>query len=166
MKSIAQKLIGIFFLCALPFLSDAQGLVKKTHDCSGFHRDFCAPSDIPEFKYNGQSRSALFALGETSELNVICYAGHDYRVSFCKEEVIQQDIHFKIKNKQDEVLYSNDQDDQYASEFEFSAGDRTKRLVLEVTIPKEDTQDSKLKSTSVACIGVLIEHMPSPDTGF
>jgi len=205
--------------------------------CNHFHESFCTPSDNEMFHINGQSKSALFAKGQTSELNIIVYKGQDYRISLCMDENLGSQIQFKIyqtinakvdkvvetKGMQDEyikcdecngtgmvdgntcekcngegqiatgkqvevtnkethqvvekqkdVLYDNSADN-YATEIEFSA-ETTKRLTIEVTVPDAGGSGSSkgiktgkgklMKSSDMGCVGILVEHMTTPISGF
>jgi hypothetical protein len=148
----------------------AVGMVQA-QVCNNYHREkkFCPPSK-DGFVYNGQSRSAYFYRGQTSELNVIFHNKQDYRVSFCLEETLGDRIEFKIKDgKTGELLYNN-ADEDYTTTFEFRC-ESTRRLAFDITIPEEGDGGGggklkKLKATTAGCIGVLIEHMTTQRSGF
>ncbi len=216
-------ILAVAIMLAIPSMTMAQG------SCGNFHRSACSVSENRMFNYNGQSRSALFAKGKTSELNIVVYKGQDYRISFCSDvEKIGDQIQFKIfevrkgvpvekqveekwmedeyvkcsecsgtgvvdeetcyncngdaqvatgeqvemkqmvtktvYERRKEVLYDNSQDGM-AQEIEFSI-DKTKKLIIEVSIPAGETPKHKLGSADMACLGVLIEHMTTPRGGF
>lgn len=200
--------------------------------CNYFHTKYCMPSENDLFKLNGQSKSALFSKGQTSELSIIVYKGQDYRISLCMDENLGSQVAFKIYEtkkvkvqktvehksmeeemkdcdachgegyvdgetcydcegsgqvstgkevekidkevqtvveRQKELLYDNSQDG-FSNEIEFSV-ETTRRLILEVTIPGggESTGKSKgkmMKSSDMGCVGVLVEHMTTPISGF
>lgn len=140
--------------------------------CNNFHQDkkFCPPSK-DGFLYNGQSRSAFFYKGQSSELNVVFHDKQDYRISFCLDETLGDRIEFKIKDGQTgELLYDN-ADEDYTKTFEFRC-ESTRRLSFNITIPEDGSAGSetgklkKLQSTESGCLGVLIEHMTRSKTGF
>ena len=64
------------------------------------------------------------------------------------------------------VLWDNQEHDM-AEEIEFSATS-TKRLVIEVTAPGavSDKPRKNDKQYDIGCVGILIEHMPTPAMGF
>lgn len=64
------------------------------------------------------------------------------------------------------VLWDNQEHDM-AQEVEFSATS-TKRLVVEVTAPGAVNPKPKKndKEYDIGCVGILIEHMPTPPLGF
>ena len=133
--------------------------------CKNFHKSFCASSPNKFFKYNGQSRSALFAKGQTSELTVVVYGKQDYAISICTEQALGDQVEWKILDaKSRDVLYSN-ADDGYAQTFEFSS-QKTRKLILSVSIPDGETKSKKRKPEDMACLGLLIEHMQTPKSGF
>lgn len=156
----AMKIVPVFaiVMLLLPIGLSAQ-------HCNNFHRKNCYPSDNAFFEYNGQSKSALFKKGQTSEMNIIIYKGQDYRLSICTEPELGEKVEYKIKDaKTGEVLYDNAGDD-YAQDFEFTCS-YTRRIVIEVTVPDGETKDKKLKPRDMACLGVLVEHMTTPKAGF
>lgn len=224
MKQIS-KILLITAIIMAPALSFGQY-------CNYFHTKYCLPSENELFKLNGQSKSALFSKGQTSELSIIVYKGQDYRISLCMDENLGSQIAFKIYEtkkvkvqktvehktmeeevkdcetckgegyvdgetcydcdgagqrstgkeveiidkevktvleRQKELLYDNSQDG-FSNEIEFSV-ETTRRLILEVTIPGggESTGKSKgkmMKSSDMGCVGVLVEHMTTPISGF
>ncbi len=139
--------------------------------CNQWHTEKkqCPPS-TDEFKLNGQSRSALMYKGQKSSLNVIFHDEQDYRITICPEsEMLGEQVEFKIRDgKTQEVLYDNASQD-FSPIFEFSCA-QTQRMVLEIKVPDDgdggSSKLSKLKSTSSGCLGVLIEYMSTPKTGF
>lgn len=138
--------------------------------CSHYHEEkkYCPPS-TDNFKINGQSRSALMYKGQKSSVNVIFHNGQDYRITICPEEVLGQEISFKIKDGQTEDLLYNNADEDGNLIVEFSC-EQTQRMTLVVEIPDEGAEGAgklaKLKSTTSGCLGVLIEFMATPKTGF
>jgi len=157
--------------------------------CNHYHDKYCAPSENEMFKLNGQSKSALFGKGQTSELSILVYKKLDYRVSLCVEEGLGSRVGFKIYEvkkvrvektieentvvvieKQKELLYDNSKDG-YATEIQFTV-EKSRRLVVEISIPSGggDSSSKKksklLKSSEMGCVGILVEHMTTPKTGF
>jgi hypothetical protein len=66
------------------------------------------------------------------------------------------------------VLWDN-QDHEMADEVEFTATS-TKRLAVEITAPGVPEDPKKAgtggKPNDIGCVGILIEHMPTPNIGF
>jgi len=229
MKHFYKKIILGLAILALPSLSFAQY-------CNNFHDSYCEPSENEMYKPNGQSKSALFGKGQTSELSVIVYKGQDYRISLCMDENLGSGLEFKVYEnkkvkvekvietkemedvlascdacsgsgtsdgdmcydcngsgqvatgeqkevtskqtsivyeKQKSLLYDNTQDN-LATELEFSV-ETTQRLIFEISIPNEGGSGKSsvskgkgklVKSSDMGCVGILIEHMTTPKTGF
>jgi len=225
MKQHINKLILLAAVIITPAISFGQY-------CNQFHTKYCNPSENEMFKLNGQSKSALFSKGQTSELNIIVYKGQDYRISLCMDENLGSQIKFKIyenkrvkvekvietktmeddykkcpdcngegmidgetcetcygegqiatgeqkevisketkivTEKRKELLYDNSQDG-FANELEFTV-ETTRRLTLEISIPGGGGESSgkrgkMMKSSDMGCVGVLVEHMTTPISGF
>lgn len=224
MKKYINKILLVSIIISLPAISFGQY-------CNYFHTKYCQPSDDDMFKLNGQSKSALFAKGQTSELNIIVYKGQDYRLSLCMDENLGSQMTFKVyetkkvkvekivetKTMEDEykkcescngtgmtgsetcyecngdmqvltgnqvevinketrqvvenqkqLLYDNSQDG-FSNEIEFSV-ETTRRLIIEVSIPGGGgggaSKGKMMKSSDMGCVGILVEHMTTPITGF
>ena len=89
MKKYIHKILLLAIIISLPALSFGQY-------CNYFHTKYCQPSENDMFKLNGQSKSALFSKGQTSELNIIVYKGQDYRISLCMDENLGSQMTFKV----------------------------------------------------------------------
>ena len=226
MKKHINKIILLAVVVMIPAMSFSQY-------CNYFHSKYCNPSENEMFKLNGQSKSALFSKGQTSELSIVVYRKQDYRISVCMDENLGSQVKFKIYEfkkvkvekviesrtmeevikkcsdcngsgtiddeecsscdgvgematgeerevisketkvvveKQKQLLYDNSEDG-FANEIEFTV-ESTRRLVLEVSIPggsggSSTGKKSKLmKSSDMGCIGILVEHMTTPVSGF
>lgn len=149
--------------------------------CTSYHKRKCLGADAEGFRYNSQSKSALFEKGHTSDLYVVVHSGQDYRVSFCKEKKISENLRFKvISARSNEVLYDNAIDEN-AEFFEFSCTS-TQRIIFRITAPgdsvaaeseEEESNSRKRRGREeepdpddMFCLGVLIENMPTPAIGF
>jgi len=193
--------------------------------CNHFHDKYCYPSENDLFKLNGQSKSALFSKGQTSELSIIVYNKQDYRISVCMDENLGEQIKFKIYEtkkvkvekvietksmedeyekdengelvedeygeniltgnqievieketkvvieKQKQLLYDNSEDG-FSQEIEFTV-ESTRRLTVEITVPNGGGGEAStkkrgklMKSSDMGCVGLLVEHMTTPISGF
>lgn len=108
MKNL-KKIFTALLITALPMLVSAQY-------CNTFHTKFCEPAG-GMYTLNGQSKSALFSKGQTSELNVIVYKGQDYRISLCFDQTLGSQITFKVyetkKVKVEKVVETKTMEDEY-----------------------------------------------------
>ncbi|MBW6482874.1 MAG: hypothetical protein K0B10_07415 [Vicingaceae bacterium] len=109
MKNLKNIFLA-FLTIVLPILASAQY-------CNTFHTKYCPPSDNGMYSLNGQSKSALFSKGQTSELNVIVYKGQDYRISLCFDQTLGSQITFKVyetkKVKVEKVIETKTMEDEY-----------------------------------------------------
>ncbi len=188
----AFSLSFVLFLIGTTFShAQHQGeLVEKTGDCSGFHGQKCKMPDA--FEKNGQSKSALMSVSDTSVLSFVAYSGHDYYIGVCKQEVLSNEIHFKIKDtemvkdttveidsskgftvkdttvsyKKKTITVWDNQDHDNTQKLEFANPDNSRRLKIWVATKGESNKSSKLKTREMGCVGVLIGHAPTRDTGF
>lgn len=110
MKQLINKIVLLAAIIVIPAFSFGQY-------CNYFHTKYCLPSEDEMFKLNGQSKSALFAKGQTSELNIIVYNGQDYRISLCMDENLGSQLKFKIyetkKVKVEKVVETKTMEDEY-----------------------------------------------------
>lgn len=161
-------------------LTAGSNSVAQTSDCLDYHRFNCVPASDARFSINGQSRSASVKIGEETELNVIVYRGQDYRVSVCNEEKILGQLAIRLVEKLrvaktgpdgkstyeevEKVLWDNTSHDMVTS-IEFSCT-ATKRIAIEVNAPGAAERKGRRADQDIGCVGILIEHMPSPGIGF
>lgn len=67
--------------------------------------------------------------------------------------------------EEEQVLWDNTEHDM-ANEVEFSCA-ATKRIAIEVMAPGSNEEKSKKGvPNDIGCVGILIEHMPTPSVGF
>lgn len=140
--------------------------VEKEEYCTNYHREACSFSvkDI-EWKYNSQSRSALFKPGQKSSFTFVANKGYDYRFTFGAEEKILQGqpLVFKVFEAKTKKPLFNSEDEGSAKEFEFSC-DNGMNVLVEVEIPEGNASDGKKKI--YGCVGFLMQSRKSPTTGF
>lgn len=173
----------IFFIaaCAASVLASAQS------ECSDYWTGAQRSSDA-RFRTNGQSRGASVQVGKPTELNIIVYKGQDYHIAFAYDEkVLGDSIHVRLIEKVREanikpstdgspssITYADvrkviwDNAEQGGSQdIEFTATS-SKRMAIEVTAPgvSENGGNGKRSDRDIGCLGILIEHMPTPNVGF
>ena len=124
-------------------------------DCTDYHEFNCTFADWTYF-YSRQSKSALFKKGQTSELRLIAYGKEDYFISVCTHRKFAP-IHFKIfeDNEDKDLLYDNSSE-AFINTVNFS-NNRTRKLIIEVTVPNTVAADADDKK----CVGVLIQFKKS-----
>lgn len=174
--------------CVLAVCSMAQT------ECADFWKSAQRSPDA-RFTINGQSRAASVQVGVPTELNIIIYKGQDYRISVVYDEKIlgeevairliekvrgpkkpatTKDLNVKGAPEKQEVVdvekvIWDNQEHEMTNEVEFTATS-TKRIAVEVMAPgvPENPKDAKRGRTppDIGCLGILIEHMPTPVIGF
>lgn len=163
-------------------------LAMGQSECSEFWKSAPRASDA-RFSVNGQSKAASVQVGVPTELNIIIYKGQDYRISFVYDEKIIGDhvvarLIEKVRGPRKKsgqggadgpafedakkVIWDN-QDEEMADAVEFTATS-TKRIAIEIMAPgvPENPKDAKRGRvpSDIGCVGILIEHMPTPVIGF
>jgi hypothetical protein len=100
MKLKMKRLICIIFLLW-------QIIQLGGQDCFYYHEYFCKFPNSTYF-YSGQSRSALFAFGMTSEFKIVTFGGEDYHLSICYERKFKNVRMRLIEDNADRtILYDN-----------------------------------------------------------
>lgn len=168
MKKILYLII--FVLSLVPFKSEAQ--ILYAGNCTYYHQENCPIPDF-SFYYNGQSKSAKFKLGQTSELRIVVYEGEDYFISVCAPKKWKP-IRLRIlEDNEERTLLFDNKKQNYVDSVKFS-NQVTKRLILEISTPAFNESDDKADPNETKCVGVLIasrrseetEFQPADDTGF
>lgn len=130
--------------------------------CKNYHVKKCGGYG-PPFKYSGQSKSAMFEVGETSSLKMSTFGGFEYSVSICAEKQLKG-IYFRIKESNDNVLYDSQSDGMLDKQFYI---EDSKILLIEVIIPESKKPKEKLDYEDlVGCVGVIIEYRKVGKKGF
>jgi hypothetical protein len=172
MEKITAKLLLLLML-GLPAISFAQ-------DCVDYHKRNCKSQERKNadgtvntnwYVISDESRSALMMKGQKSEFRFTIHQGKDFRLSLCAADVLGEKIQFQLVDfEENTVLYDNAQHG-YSREFEFTVM-RTRNLKIVIILPTDGQATNqtsigfKAKNTEVGCVGVLIESMVTPKTGF
>ena len=149
------KPIGIFILLAmlsLPFLAQAQ-------PCRGFAKRYCRVA-LDDYLSIPQNLTAEMETGETTEMSMVFYKKHDYRIIICSEDHLGE-INFKILDTKGNVLFDN-RDHGMTPFWDFSMT-TTKRLVVEVSAQGFSTGEDMLDA---GCVALIIGHRLTPPKGF
>lgn len=176
MTRIVIQLVAAAALLAAPFAA-----ANAQSECLTYHKFNCDRSRDARFSVNGQSRSALVKVGEETELNIIVYRGQDYRISVCHDsKILGEEVAIRLVEKlrtasdgedgkriyseTEKVLWDNTEHEM-AGEIEFSCT-ATKRIAVKVNAPGASDRKGKAADLDIGCVGILIEHMPTPGIGF
>jgi hypothetical protein len=132
-------------------------LLLSAQDCFYYHEYFCKfPNDT--YFYSGQSRSALFSAGMSSQFKMITFGGEDYNISICYERKFKN-VRMRLleDNEQNTVLYDN-AEHHYQQTMSFS-NNTARRLIIEISVP----EDPASKTQELHCVGVLIHFRKTND---
>lgn len=161
-----KRLLVLFTLItSMAFLGKINAQILYTGDnCTYYHQDNCPIPDF-SFYYNGQSKSALFKRGQTSELHIVVYEGEDYFVSVCAPKRWQP-VRLRImEDDEDKTVLFDNKKQNYVDTVKFS-NKVTKRLILEVSTPPMDETDEKEDPDETRCVGVLIASRRTKQSKF
>jgi hypothetical protein len=120
-----------------------------------------------DFTYSGQSKSALFELGQKSDFKLAVFKGFEYRVSLCADKNLKG-IFFRIRenNAAKTIIYDSSTEAVDYLEKVFHS-EKSRNLIVEVIVPEsvvpveEQDYDDRF-----GCVGVLIEYNRRLDSGF
>ncbi len=171
MKNLSLRLL-IITLLALPFSSFAQ-------ECLDFHKQKCKSKEVKNpdgtvntdgYIYSPDSRSALMTKGQKSEFKFTIHQGRDYRLSICGADILGDKIQFQLMDFEEGTLLYDNAGFDYTRDFEFTVK-QTRNIKIVITVPNPKVADNnafalKAKNTEMGCVGVLIETMVTPKTGF
>ncbi|MDA3890802.1 MAG: hypothetical protein PF517_03970 [Salinivirgaceae bacterium] len=159
-----RSLIAIKLIFAIIFMFTLT--VNGQKNCDKYVIKNCEAFGTP-FKYSGQSKSALFEVGQKSILSITAFAGFEYRISLCAEKNMKG-IFFRIRENDTNrtLLYDSSIEEEDFLEKMFYVK-KTKDLLIEVVVPEGDLAlDEQDYKKRFGCVGVLIEYDKRSDLGF
>ncbi len=151
------RVVGLyFFLLIFPLFGYSQ-------KCFYYHKDACGTIESKyAYSYNQSSVSYLFKAGESRQIPFTLYAGKDYRITICTQNIFDNIVSFKIVKSDGTIFYDNSKYD-FEFNLEFSSR-QSQEVILELEVP--DMPESKDSTLNEGCVGILIEDMISVKTGF
>jgi len=146
--------------------NDKSATVQKNEYCTDYHKTACVfeNKDL-EWKYNGQSRSALFRPGQKSSFTFSAYKGYDYRFCLAGAENILsgQKIIFRVKDAKTKAVLYDSEVDESIQQFEFVC-DNSLNVLVELELPEgEGVANNKVV---YGCVGFLLQSRRTMQTGF
>lgn len=123
----------------------------EAQDCFYYHEYFCKYPNS-SFFYSGQSRSALFTFGMTSEFKLITFGNEDYHLAICYEKKYKN-VRLRIMedNESRNIIYDN-AEFGYKTEMNFS-NNVARRLIVEISVPEDPASSG---DQELRCVGVLL----------
>jgi len=138
-----------YLICTLLF--SLQIISLGGQDCFYYHEYFCKFPNSTYF-YSGQSRSALFAFGMTSEFKIVTFGGEDYHISICYERKFKNVRMRLIEDNADRTVLYDNKDFDYQTTMTFT-NNVARKLIIEVSVPEDA---SGKEGQDLHCLGVLI----------
>ena len=123
----------------------------KAQDCFYYHEYFCKFPNSSYF-YSGQSRSALFAFGMTSEFKLVTFGGEDYNLSICYERKFKNVRLRLLEDNADKTVLYDNKDFNYQEVMNFT-NNVARKVIIEISIPEDATGK---EGQALHCVGVLI----------
>ncbi|HET6227391.1 MAG TPA: hypothetical protein VFF27_13995 [Bacteroidia bacterium] len=140
-KKYVYALCIAMMLLTTPLITKAQ--------CNTFVKKKCMFKVVP-FTSNGQVNTSTLEAGKTISLNLSFFAGKDYRIIVCSEEILG-DVTFKIIDKSKKVVF-NSADNDHPDFWDFKAKS-TQPLTVEVTSPPSQSTSSVVPS---GCLSIIV----------
>jgi len=122
-----------------------------SQDCYYYHEYQCK---FPDNSYyiNGQSRSALFTYGMTSQFKMVVFGGEDYHISICYQ-FKTKNVRFRlIEDTEEKTVLFDNADNKFTTEVTFT-NNIARKIIIEISVPDEPTAKDK---NTPQCVGVLI----------
>jgi hypothetical protein len=151
-SKIKVKSTKLFSILAFSFVSFI--MVNAQQDCFYYHDYFCKFPNSSYF-YSGQSRSTQFRNGMTSEFKLVTFGGEDYHISICFDRNFKN-VRMRLleDNAEKTVLYDN-ADFGYKETMTFT-NNVSRKLIIEMSVPKDPADKEFKESQELYCVGVLI----------
>lgn len=143
------------------------------NNCLNYHKNKCQSYASKGYIMSNDSRSAIMRKGQTSEFRITIYQGKDYRISVCADEAnLGNTVRMQLIDYDTEELLYDNKDFNYVKDFEFTVV-QTRTIKIKIEIPEDQTSKSTANTTGLisksinqGCVGVMIEEMSTPKTGF
>lgn len=140
-----RKLIIIMLAVMLPTLAFSQ--------CRRFTKVKCLPA-LSEYIPNDNFNSAVLIPGDQVELSMTFYAGQDYRVMLCTEEILGEVAYTIYDSNNDKVF---DSANSIESTLDFSVAS-TQKLRMEIRVPEQELNTNFIHE---GCATVVVGHKDS-----
>ena len=136
------KKIIILLALIIPTLAFSQ--------CKRFTKVKCMPA-LGEYIPNDNFNSAVLVPGDEAELLMTFYAGQDYRVMVCSEEILGK-LNYKILNDDGENVFDSENSDQ--THLDFSVAN-TQQLKMILKVPPRENPNQLIHE---GCATVMVGY--------
>ena len=140
-----MKLLKLIVVIAIvsPMMVSAQ--------CKSFTKKQCLPlldAFVPSSNFN----SAVMMPGDEADLMMTFYAGQEYRLFVCSEDIIGE-LNFEVQDEQSTLFASADNENPY---FDFKM-QNTKQLKLKIIVPEQENPNRMVHQ---GCATVMVGSKP------
>lgn len=140
MRNITKLLIVAFFITGISLSASAQ--------CKSFVKKDCL-LEIDPYVYDGQLNSAILTEGDVAELLLTLYAGQDYRILVCAQDILGK-VEFNMYDTNRNLIFSN-KDHDFVKYWDLTSN-TTQQLIVQVIVPKQETNAEMLHN---GCVAIL-----------
>ncbi|MCW3086310.1 MAG: hypothetical protein JWP12_3676 [Bacteroidetes bacterium] len=137
-KTVTCALIAMFSVTA-----------ASAQQCKDYVKKKCMPKISP-FTQNGQMNTATLAAGQNTDMNLTFYAGQDYRILVCAEEILG-DVTFQVMDMSHKVVFDS-KDNNFPDFWDFKVKN-TQQFIVHVTVPVSSSSASVPPS---GCVSVMV----------
>jgi len=103
--------------------------------CRGYSKNECMPK-LDKYIHTGQLNAVKLSPGEKSEVMLTFYAGQEYKIIVCAEEVFDNII-FKIRDSKRRLIYDNLGDGSLSFNFKVAS---TQQLIISFKVPESESE--------------------------
>jgi hypothetical protein len=103
--------------------------------CRGYSKNECIPK-LDKYIHTGQLNAVKLSPGEKSEIMLTFYAGQEYKIIVCAEEVFDNII-FKIRDSKRRLIYDNLGDGSLSFNFKVAS---TQQLIISFKVPESESE--------------------------
>lgn len=104
----------------------------------------------------------------SSEFNVILFSGLDYAITVCAPDYFNAYFLIREDNESRNIIYDSLKQEKTNNDKRVKTY-KTRKVIIEIVVPEAEANLSKKKDKQYLdpqCVGVLLEYIKIPKTGF
>ena len=141
MKWILSSLFAVALILSVTS-ADAQ--------CRRFTEKTCLPELAP-YSNNGQISTTTLFEGDSATMVMTFYSLLDYRLMVCPHPVLGQQVHFKVRDNDGELLYNSKEGEKNVWDFRVNS---TQDLRIDVIVPEDPESASNMPPSG--CVSIVL----------
>ena len=141
-----SALASVAFIFVMAFSSQDVGA-----QCKSFVKVSCLPQIAP-YIHDGNYQAVMMSEGEEAELYKTIFAGQQYRLFVCLDDVIPN-VEFVVSDIRRNILFDNRKNGN-VKVWDFKS-DASQQIKVTIRVPKSTKQDTAGKEVIFGCVGVL-----------